>query len=160
MRTHLDESTQNSQIKHSILSNASPRSEIHSRISGVYFLIKQQEIVYIGQSKNVMARLTAHDRENVGEFDSFSWIHCPSGFLDEFEARCIFAFLPRLNKAFPKNRKILTRREAKAAVLETYGQKLTNEILSSPDVLSIEIREGLRYYDVDSLFDVVEGALL
>ena len=152
---------QNSQIKHSILNNASPRSEIHSRFSGIYFLIQGKEIVYIGQSKNVMARLAAHDRrKGAGEFEEFSWIKCPSEFLDEFEARCIFAFLPRLNKAFPKNRKILTHREAKAAVLETYGQELTDEILFSPSVLSIEIREGLRYYDVDSLFDVVEGVLL
>lgn len=40
---------------------------------GVYFLFCNEQVVYIGQSKNIMSRITTHKLEKVKEFDSFSY---------------------------------------------------------------------------------------
>lgn len=56
-----------------------PKSEIikcaksFRRIKGVYFLIKDNEIVYIGRSINVLARIMAHPKD---WYDKASFIEC------------------------------------------------------------------------------------
>jgi hypothetical protein len=40
-------------------------------VSGVYYLIKEKKIVYIGESYCVYSRLSQHFKENIKDFDSF-----------------------------------------------------------------------------------------
>jgi hypothetical protein len=62
--------------------------------TGVYFLISNNKIVYVGQSVNVYARLNAHTHKN---FDSFTVIPCPKEHLNVLESLYIHMFDPPLN---------------------------------------------------------------
>ena len=66
--------------------------------SGVYFLIADGEVLYVGQSVDVLARISRHRREGK-LFDSFSYIVCEPSELDRIEALYIKAFLPPENFA-------------------------------------------------------------
>ena len=70
---------------------------------GVYFLIKNDEVVYVGQSSiNILGRIAKHLRSNK-EFDSFSYMRCDKEDIDAMEAKYIAALIPRLNVSFGKN---------------------------------------------------------
>jgi hypothetical protein len=80
--------------KRQILSIAKPIDVI----CGIYFLISDDEIVYIGQSINVISRVASHKKDK--EFDSFSYVEVPKDGLSLFEAAYIDAYKPKLNERF------------------------------------------------------------
>lgn len=61
---------------------------------GIYFLIKNLKIVYVGQSLNVIRRSGQHPDK---DFDRFSWVLCKRSELDDLERAYIKAFDPPLN---------------------------------------------------------------
>ena len=61
---------------------------------GIYFLIRNRKIVYIGQSKNVEKRLKSHLKK---EYDSVRVIQCAIESLSYYEKRWIKLFKPELN---------------------------------------------------------------
>lgn len=63
---------------------------------GVYFLIKNNEVVYVGQSIDVYGRLSTH-KKNGKDFDSFAFIQCEKGMLNDLESLYISAFVPFMN---------------------------------------------------------------
>ena len=63
-------------------------------ISGVYFLIKDQKVVYVGQSVNVYSRITQHANK---KFEKFAVIPCAKESLDVLESLYIHLFKPELN---------------------------------------------------------------
>ncbi|SHK43559.1 transcriptional regulator, AlpA family [Roseomonas rosea] len=65
---------------------------------GIYFLIKEERIVYIGQSVNVHARV-AHHRYSKA-FDRWHWIPVPKRRLNVMEQRYIQFFRPPLNMVY------------------------------------------------------------
>jgi len=67
-------------------------------ISGVYFLFSGEELMYIGQSKNVHARVASHIGRADFSFDRYSYIHTPPSALDEWESFYIHALQPPKNK--------------------------------------------------------------
>ena len=75
-----------------VLSSAAPASHF----TGIYFLIFEQEVIYVGQSVDVLGRISRHKREGK-EFDSYSYILCAPERLNELEALYITAFMPWLN---------------------------------------------------------------
>lgn len=90
--------------------------------SGVYFLIYEKEIVYVGSSMNIYARLTAHNNNKNLEFDSYSIIEAPEKDLKELEADYIFWFTPEHNKnLYSENIKQIAR------IKPTYNQALSLE---------------------------------
>ena len=62
---------------------------------GVYFLFKEDEVVYVGQSINVAARIATHSTEK--DFDSFSVVACLQSQLNFLEALYIRLLEPKLN---------------------------------------------------------------
>lgn len=66
-------------------------------ISGIYFLVHNAEIVYIGQSRDVLLRLSTHVREDKKIFTSFAVVEAPPEKLDDLEAKYIAKFAPILN---------------------------------------------------------------
>lgn len=62
--------------------------------SGVYFLIKGDEVVYVGRSKNVLARMAGHVDKS---FDRVLMIPVAEEFCSAIEAHMIGWFLPPLN---------------------------------------------------------------
>lgn len=69
------------------------------RAIGVYFLIKDGEVVYVGQSTNIYARITQHWSDVYGgkEFDSYAYVLCDRGVLDRLESLYIHCLQPRFN---------------------------------------------------------------
>lgn len=61
---------------------------------GVYFLIKDDEVVYIGRSKNVLSRMVGHADKS---FDRVLMIPIAEDLCGQLEARMIGWFLPPLN---------------------------------------------------------------
>lgn len=71
--------------------------------SGVYCLMKGPDVVYVGQSINMYARLVSHRKACTGDFDSFTWLPLPKEDLNNYEALWIVFFKPALNTHLPKN---------------------------------------------------------
>jgi hypothetical protein len=63
-------------------------------VSGIYFLINQGEVIYVGQSHNVAARILGHKNKI---FDRAFVLPCPLSKMNETEAAFIGIFKPKLN---------------------------------------------------------------
>lgn len=68
--------------------------------TGVYFLIKGFEVVYVGQSVDIFRRVGRH-KDNDIDFDSFTILACGKEDLDRLESLYIDALLPKYNRATP-----------------------------------------------------------
>ena len=64
---------------------------------GVYFLCKEQNIVYIGKAKNVYARILNHIDEGIKKFDRVYFIPCHINNITPFETALLKCFKPPLN---------------------------------------------------------------
>ena len=62
---------------------------------GVYFLIKNKSVVYVGQSTSVYSRISTH--QHIKDFDSIAWVSCEPHILDRLESLYIHTFRPLLN---------------------------------------------------------------
>lgn len=65
------------------------------KICGVYFLISKGELVYIGQSIDILQRLGGH--LTYDWFDSYSYIECEKADLNLIESIYIHAYRPKGN---------------------------------------------------------------
>ena len=65
--------------------------------SGIYFLIRDDAVVYVGQAKNVLRRILRH-REDGRKFQSFAVIPCEMEHLDELEQIYIRLLMPEINQ--------------------------------------------------------------
>jgi hypothetical protein len=63
----------------------------------VYFLIKGREVVYVGQSTNLISRIGTHLTEKAGEFNRVLYMFVPIPSLIDVETQFIRALNPRLN---------------------------------------------------------------
>lgn len=66
--------------------------------SGIYFFIKEEEVVYIGKSVSVLSRLHRHERKADLAFDKILLVEFPPDELDMAEALMIEAFSPKGNR--------------------------------------------------------------
>lgn len=64
------------------------------RASGVYFLICQGRVIYVGQAVNVYARISQHHGKR---FDSYAYLPCPEDMVDKIESLYIHLLRPELN---------------------------------------------------------------
>lgn len=78
------------------------------KVASIYFLIRDSEMVYVGQSENAVQRVGSHLAEGAKDFDSYS-IHNYEGVscqeLNDLEADCIVKFSPIYNHTLPRNAK-------------------------------------------------------
>ena len=77
-------------------------------MTGIYYLIDGDEIVYIGQGANVWGRIGAHVAENKKVFDRFFFVFVPTEDLDDFETEEIIKYNPRYNEKLPSIKKYAT----------------------------------------------------
>lgn len=66
-------------------------------ISGVYFLFHGNQLVYVGQSVDVISRVHNHRVENIKKFTNFAHFECNRKMMDEIEKFYIYKFQPRYN---------------------------------------------------------------
>jgi hypothetical protein len=72
------------------------------RSSGVYFLVQDQEVVYVGQSVNIYSRISQHPDK---KFDKYAFVPCEVELLDKLESLYIHTLKPRLNGNATKQEK-------------------------------------------------------
>ena len=70
--------------------------------SGVYFLWRGADLIYIGSSENVHVRVTAHLNGNETAFTSANFLAVQSPWHLALEALYIREYRPRLNRQFLK----------------------------------------------------------
>ena len=66
-------------------------------VTGIYFLVKDEKIVYVGQSTNIFARVGTHKTDK--DFDKAVYFECPSTELDDLEYELINILQPKYNKS-------------------------------------------------------------
>lgn len=68
-------------------------------IKGIYFLIRKDKIVYIGQSENLIGRVMAHYTNDSIKFDTVRFIKFDGHKYDRrrYETRLILYFKPKWN---------------------------------------------------------------
>lgn len=86
--------------KHDEILQAAVRS---AKASGIYFLVRGDEVVYVGQSLDMLHRIARHRREG-RSFDRYACMECEPERLDALEALYIAAFAPRENMSFGRKR--------------------------------------------------------
>lgn len=65
-------------------------------ITGIYFLIDANKVVYVGQSVNIFSRVSQHFNDKK-QFTSFAYIVCEKNILDKMESLYIHLLKPKLN---------------------------------------------------------------
>ena len=64
------------------------------KLSGVYFLIDGDEVVYVGQSLNIFSRINNHKDK---KFDRYAYVNCDPNVMDRLESLYIHFLKPKLN---------------------------------------------------------------
>lgn len=64
--------------------------------SGIYFLMRSREVVYVGQSIDVLHRVARHRREG-RKFDAYAYLECEPSDLNRLEGLYIRALVPEEN---------------------------------------------------------------
>lgn len=80
-------------------------------LSGIYFLIRNQRVVYVGQSVNVLRRISEHIK-NGARFDSFTISLCKRNEMDRLETTYIRALFPDENIVFGR---VMNKRKRRVA---------------------------------------------
>lgn len=113
---------------------------------GVYFLIKDNEIVYVGQSINVIARIMNHAREGRIEFDGFTIIECDASLLNEIETHYIVQFCPPYNATRPPNNTYRTLNQLKNEF--NIPKRVLNLWAKSSDIFPVGVPPS-QYYRIN-----------
>lgn len=70
---------------------------------GVYFLLLNGEVMYVGQSVNVVSRICQHLTQRLIDFDSYAWVLVDRQDLLVTEAAYIVKFKPKYNSQMLKD---------------------------------------------------------
>jgi hypothetical protein len=113
--------------------------------SGIYFLIQDGEIVYVGKSIHIPLRLRDHKR-NGKIYSHVFFVECQKEDLDELERHYIQTFLPRLNIALKRQAEIKKQAAVKRQRKETVRvrQKVTRVKVQSAPKIDRKTKAGLE----------------
>jgi hypothetical protein len=70
---------------------------VDQSISGIYFLCKNGEVVYVGKSTNVISRVATHSSENRKDFDKVFFLTVPKSELAALEKHYATILRPKYN---------------------------------------------------------------
>lgn len=101
------------------------------KLCGVYFLVSGDEVIYVGQSRDIASRVETHQRDK--DFDAVAYIECDPAELNAVESDYIAQFSPRLNKGGP------TKEGSWVAASAAFGREDIPYVAANPH-LSSEIR--------------------
>lgn len=93
-------------MTHSVipLADLLPKRQSPDLHSGVYFLFKGDELVYIGQSVSVHSRVETHRSLRLIDFDAYAFHACERDQLKRIEAIQIRHYKPKYNIQQPPER--------------------------------------------------------
>lgn len=118
----------------------------------VYFLIKEEEIVYVGATIDFVRRLHQHKKNK--EFDSFNYIRCSSDEeMNKLELQYIMELKPIYNKQLPIQSRYLPKTKIK-------NSKQLNEwdfkrLCKNNDIKPFIILGTRSYYDIQEFEEVL-----
>ena len=119
------------------------------RNSFIYFLIKDNEIVYVGQTKAGLSRIFQH---NDKKFDSYSIIECEQSELDELENEYIIKFNPKYNKTINLTDRFISKanatRKTNGVILNRMKKKRNLTVLSN--------NCNKEFYDRKEFFNIID----
>jgi len=130
----------------------------------IYLLYKDEEIVYIGQSKNGITRLIHHVTERKKQFSHFKIINCQPDELNEIETDLIFHFKPYYNDGVSKSDKWKTRfilnQKTRLIINEKFSFPtlkgstfdLCKKILKANEWIDFVDMNGYKYYSTKQYF--------
>lgn len=95
---------------------------------GIYFLFKNQELVYIGKSTDIFSRIEQHKKDKV--FTHFSYQETPLKELNETEKDCIKYYNPKIN--------------------ENFATKIVEEVLIIVESNFAKYHEKRMYFNIDN----------
>lgn len=76
------------------------RRQFYFQQRGLYFLFDGDELVYVGQTEDLDARLSVH-RKSEKKWNSYAFLPCFLENMDSLEARYIIRYSPRYNVGLP-----------------------------------------------------------
>jgi len=119
--------------------------------TGLYYLYDGDELVYIGSSDSVFARVGCHSDKT---WDHFAVIECGKDERYILEAREILEYQPKYNMGVPSNQRYMSKKLLKDA-LGIDGHAV-NHILRSVSTWTFR---GLIYADIEDCKQKSGGAL-
>ncbi len=125
--------------------------EKHSSLPkiGIYFLFKNNQLVYIGQSIDIELRIRNHYKEK--DFDTYSYVLCLIEELNDVEKKYIQKYTPILNKRLNTNAK---KERSKLPYLIVYNK----EIKRMRKYYSIfDIKKKYQHLNIDELDNVFKN---
>lgn len=74
---------------------------LYDCVCGIYFLLLNDEVVYVGQSTDVLRRFSQHRQEGTKEFNRVYIVQCQPVELERLEAMYIDKYRPKHNATIP-----------------------------------------------------------
>lgn len=113
----------------------------------VYELYHGEDVIYVGSTKKLRSRITAHSAEKKGMFTHVKYVQCAPSEMLALEAETIFKLKPLLNYTMPNNQKYVI----KSAAIKEMKEYIADSMESVCDgFLSVNESGGhYVYVDVD-----------
>lgn len=132
------------------------RKSKHVKYSAVYYLIDNDEIVYVGQSIQVFGRLSYHMSSRSKRFNGIVILDVKQGNLNRVEATEIVTHNPKYNQnvCLPVQDKYMTPRQISTKFNADYRR--VNKIIKSrkcSPVFQFTNGRKVRYYEVSELME-------
>lgn len=131
--------TKSTEIVEEAIRNSIPatiKNTYYKRFCGIYFLIRNDKIVYIGRSTNIGGRVRRHIHEGSKVFDSFYLWRLENP--EEKESELIYLLDPEYNQCFvPQHVGMITRKSFEN-ILRSLGLDTSTSQISHVDYLNNE----------------------
>lgn len=98
----------------------------NSNKSGIYFIIKNRKIIYIGKTSHYVERIMQHKNQAM-DWDKIKFIEYPEDRLDEMERVWINYFKPALNRTHKHGKKFKSKIEVISRPFKMKFRKLTEK---------------------------------
>ncbi len=112
-------------------------------ITGIYFLLNDTLLVYIGQSKDILRRIQEHRQDKV--FTHYCYFECKESELNALEQKYIKRHNPKLNITFSKKERALPEKLTSDDFTNFFGGMVDNTAKLFDEYLVAKINESLVY---------------
>ena len=121
--------------------------------SGIYFLLKENKVVYVGQTINNVYSWIGTHRQQGKDFDSYYFVECPIDSLDTLEAYYTLVFDPIYNFQITSAKRYMTKDKLKKEFGVT--KHVINKIIHTSGLKPV----GREHYDVEEFREVWNKAI-
>ncbi len=122
--------------------------------SGVYFLFSgmDDEIVYVGSSKDILSRLIQHRKEGEKEFDGYTWITCATTEMEQLELNYILLLRPKYNRVLPRMTGLYNLKKIAADHGDEWRVSRIKQWMKGREITPV-IYNGRKFYDPADFVD-------